>query len=249
MIEGGSIDKQAHAEDAERAIWDTIEFDRAVGVAKRFAEQTNSDSDPNNDTLVVVTADHETSGFSLIGARNPDPRIPRGSRDAARAYRGFTDYKDADRDGYPDETDPPSKLIIGFGASSDRYDDWVSNKLPLPPGVIKNGRAVANPRRDGPEDEDPASRNGTLITGQVENGEVISTFSDPDREPITNAVHTASDIPLTASGPGAMQFVGVQDNTSVFFKMMRSLGGSYQRVYHDGPRISSPRRRRARVPE
>ena len=85
MIEGASIDKQAHAQDAERAIWDTIEFDRAVGVAKRFAEETNSDSDPNNDTLVVVTADHETSGFSLIGVRNPDPRIPRGSRDTVRA--------------------------------------------------------------------------------------------------------------------------------------------------------------------
>ena len=249
MIEGASIDKQAHAEDADRAIWETIEFDRAVGVAKRFAEQTNSDSDPNNDTLVVVTADHETSGFSLIGARNPDPRIPRGSRDAARAYTGFTDYKDADGDGYPDETDPPSKLIIGFGASSDHYDDWISNKLPLQPGVVKNGRAVANPRRDGPEDADPASRNGTLITGQVENGEVTSGFLDPDREPITNAVHTASDIPLTASGPGAMQFVGVQDNTSVFFKMMRSLGGSYQRVYYDGPRNASRQRRRPRVPE
>jgi len=95
MIEGASIDKQAHFEDADRAIWETIEFDRAVGVAKRFAEQTNSDADPNNDTLVIVTADHETGGFSLIGARNPDPRIPRGSRDAARAYRGFPDYSDA----------------------------------------------------------------------------------------------------------------------------------------------------------
>jgi alkaline phosphatase len=184
--------------------------------------------------------------FSLIGARNPDPRIPRGSRDAARAYRGFTDYKDSDGDGYPDETDPPNKLIIGFGASSDHYDDWISNKLPLPPGVIKNGRAVANPRRDGPDDADTASRNGTLITGQVENGEVTSTFLDPDREPITNAVHTATDIPLTASGPGALQFVGVQDNTSVFFKIMRSMGGSYPRIYYDGPG-NAPRRRAKRI--
>ena len=167
MIEGASIDKQAHFEDADRAIWETIEFDRAVGVAKRFAEQTNSDADPNNDTLVIVTADHETGGFSLIGARNPDPRIPRGSRDAARAYRGFPDYRDADGDGYPDEVDPPSKLIVGFGAGIDHYEDWISNKSPLPPTIIKNGRAVANPRRDGPEDADPASRNGTLLTGQV----------------------------------------------------------------------------------
>jgi alkaline phosphatase len=244
MSEGASIDKQAHAQDAVRTIWETIEFDRAVGVAKRFAERTNSDADLNNDTLVIVTADHETSGFSLVGARNPDPRIPRGSRDAARAYRGFTDYKDDDADGYPDEADSPSKLIIGFGAGSDRYEDWISNKRPLPPSVINGGRVVANPRRDGPEDVDPASRNGTLIIGQVENSEVASVAADADREPIIDAVHTASDIPLTASGPGAMQFVGVQDNTSVFFKMMRSLGGSYQRIYYDGPRIRSTRQRR-----
>ncbi|CAN5719671.1 alkaline phosphatase [soil metagenome] len=244
MIEGASIDKQAHAQDADRAIWDTIEFDRAVGVAKRFAERTNSDADPTNDTLVIVTADHETSGFSLVGARNPDPRIPRGSRDAAHAYRGFTDYKDADADGYPDEADPPRKLIVGFGAGSDRYEDWISNKRPLPPFVINGGRVVANPRRDGPADADPPSRNGTLITGQVENSEVASVAANADREPIIDAVHTASDIPLTASGPGAMQFVGVQDNTSVFFKMMRSLGGSYQRVYYDGPRNAFMRQRR-----
>ncbi len=244
MIEGASIDKQAHVEDADRAIWETIEFDRAVGVAKRFAEHTNADENPNNDTLVVVTADHETSGFSLIGARNPDPRIPRGSRDAARAYRGFTDYKDGNGDGYPDEVDPPNKLIVGFGAGTDRYEDWISNKRPLPPTIIKNGRVVANPRRDGPEDADPASRNGTLLTGQVENGEVASVASDREGEPIINAVHTSSDIPLTASGPGAMQFVGVQDNTSIFFKMMRSLGGSYQRIYYDGPRSTTTRQRR-----
>ncbi|MCA1602998.1 MAG: hypothetical protein LC776_15645, partial [Acidobacteria bacterium] len=99
-------------------------------------------------------------------------------------------------------------------------------------------------RRDGPEDADPASRNGTLIIGQVENSEVASVAADADREPIIDAVHTASDVPLTASGPGAMQFVGVQDNTSVFFKMMRSLGGSYQRIYYDGPRSRSTRQRR-----
>ncbi len=40
--------------------------------------------------------------------------------------------------------------------------------------VIKNGRAVVNQRRDGPEDADLASRNGTLFTGQVENGESSS---------------------------------------------------------------------------
>jgi alkaline phosphatase len=235
MIEGASIDKQAHLMDADRTIWETIEFDQAVGIAKRFAEKNNSDSDPNNDTLVIVTADHETSGFSIIGARNPDPSIPRGSRDAARAYRGFPDYKDADGNGYPDQADPPSKLVIGFGAGSDHYEDWHSNLRSLPPAISQQGKVAANPKRDGPEDADPASRHGTLITGQIENGESTSVALEADIEPIINAVHTATDIPLTATGPGALQFIGVQDNTSVFFKMMHSYGGSFQRVYYDGP--------------
>lgn len=246
MIEGASIDLQAHYEDSDRAIWGTIEFDRAVGVARRFAEQTNSDRDPNNDTLVIVTADHETSGFSLIGVRDPDPRIPRGSRDVVRTYVGFTDYQDADGDGYPDEVDPPHKLIVGFGAGTDRYEDWISNKRPLLPTRIEKGRVVANPRRDGPEDADPESRNGTLITGQVANSEVAALASDPDREPRIYAAHTATDIPLSAAGPGAMQFVGVQDNTSVFFKIMRAYGGAYPRVYYDDPRNIPPRRQRRR---
>jgi alkaline phosphatase len=35
----------------------------------------------------------------------------------------------------------------------------------------------------------------------------------------TTAVHTASDIPISAFGRGALLFTGVQDNTDVFFKL------------------------------
>ena len=70
MIEGASIDKRAHAADSERTIWDTIEFDHAVAVALEFAQATNSDRDPYNDTLVIVTADHECGGLGIIGVGN-----------------------------------------------------------------------------------------------------------------------------------------------------------------------------------
>src|SRR5205814_1970119 len=39
MVEGASIDKQSHAMDAERAIDDTLEFDRAIALARSFAEE------------------------------------------------------------------------------------------------------------------------------------------------------------------------------------------------------------------
>ena len=51
MIEGASIDKQAHNMDSERWILDTIEFDNAVGRVKNFVAS-------NPDTLVIITADH-----------------------------------------------------------------------------------------------------------------------------------------------------------------------------------------------
>lgn len=68
MVEGASIDKQSHSTDATRAIWETIEFDRAVGVAKRFAQQ-------RGDTLVVVLADHETGGLTVTGFGGSPPKL------------------------------------------------------------------------------------------------------------------------------------------------------------------------------
>ena len=45
---------------------------------------------------------------------------------------------------------------------------------------------------------------GFLVTGQV---------------PGDNAVHTATDVPLSAFGVGSERFSGVFDNTDVMFKM------------------------------
>jgi alkaline phosphatase len=61
MIEGGRIDHASHANDPLNAALETIEFDQAVKVAKQYVE-----SHPN--TLLIVTADHETGGFAITGS-------------------------------------------------------------------------------------------------------------------------------------------------------------------------------------
>src|SRR5260370_28571105 len=67
MGEGASIDKESHPNNAAGTIWDTIEFDKAVGVARAWAAKRST-----KDTLVVVTADHDQS-MSVIGVSNiPD---------------------------------------------------------------------------------------------------------------------------------------------------------------------------------
>ncbi len=221
MVEGASIDKQAHAMDTERWLLDTLELDRAVKVARDFAQR-------RSDTLVIVTADHETSGVSLIGAsRLTDVKlqeqIAKGGRENVRdpvvglyERAGFPKYRLA-ADGYPETTDVDYRLLVGYGGNADRYEDWRTNPQPLREG---GGHPSANeaqlktyPAR--PTDRDKAG--GYLVTGQVPGG---------------SGAHTATDIPLSAFGPGAYLFTGVIDNTDVFFKLGQlALGGV---VWPDG---------------
>lgn len=59
MVEGGKIDWMCHANDAATVLHEVIDFDNAVKVALEFAK-----AHPD-DTLVVVTGDHETGGLTM----------------------------------------------------------------------------------------------------------------------------------------------------------------------------------------
>lgn len=59
MIEGGSIDWACHSNDAATVIHEVLDLDKAIGVAYEFYQQHP------DETLIVVTADHETGGLGL----------------------------------------------------------------------------------------------------------------------------------------------------------------------------------------
>ena len=58
MVEGSQIDWGGHDNDADYLIQELLDFDKTLGVALDFSKQ-------NGETLVIVTADHETGGFTL----------------------------------------------------------------------------------------------------------------------------------------------------------------------------------------
>jgi len=60
MVEGSQIDWAAHANAADTLIDETLDFDRAAGIALDFAAK-------NGHTLVIITADHETGGVTIVG--------------------------------------------------------------------------------------------------------------------------------------------------------------------------------------
>jgi alkaline phosphatase len=60
MVEGSEIDWGGHDNETGRIVGEVLDFDKAIGRALDFAAK-------DGHTLIVVTADHETGGFSIIG--------------------------------------------------------------------------------------------------------------------------------------------------------------------------------------
>lgn len=60
MIEGSQIDWGGHANNTIYIVNETLDFDRAVGKALEFAAR-------DRETLIIVTADHETGGMAVSG--------------------------------------------------------------------------------------------------------------------------------------------------------------------------------------
>lgn len=120
MVEAASIDKMEHPLDGPRAVYDTIELDQALGVAKRFAAE-------HGDTLVVVTADHNHS-MSIPGTH--DTRVTgQPDRNANGVYGDatFPTYADEDGDGFPENPDPEVQLFFGWSNHPDHRDDFEHN--------------------------------------------------------------------------------------------------------------------------
>ena len=61
MVEGSRIDMESHYNHLKEMILETLDFDRAVGVVLEWMRK-------HPDTLLVVTADHQTGGLSITNA-------------------------------------------------------------------------------------------------------------------------------------------------------------------------------------
>jgi alkaline phosphatase len=64
MVEGGLIDIACHGNDLPRCVAETLAFDRAVEVCATWAHG-------REDTLILVVADHETGGLSVVRDAGP----------------------------------------------------------------------------------------------------------------------------------------------------------------------------------
>ncbi len=191
MIESGHIDKYSHPLDWERAVYDTIMLDKALGVVLDWAKG-------RDDTLVIVVPDH-THGISIVGTVDDDkPGTEMREKVGVYADAGYPNYPAPDARGYPPRVDVSKRLAVFFGNHPDYYETY-RPKLDGP-----NVPAVAGPDRK--------------YTANEKYKDVPGAQFRPGNLPRSadTGVHTADDVVLRAWGPGAEKFHGFMDNTEVF---------------------------------
>ena len=71
MIEGSQVDWGSHYNNISYTVNEMLDFDRAIGEALEYASK-------DGETLIVVTADHETGGLALTGG-DTDKGMVRGN--------------------------------------------------------------------------------------------------------------------------------------------------------------------------
>ncbi|PRH88887.1 alkaline phosphatase [Labrys okinawensis] len=191
MVEAATVDKMSHAQDGERSLYDTIEFDKAIGVAREFART-------HPDTLIVATGDH-THSMSIIGTVDDSkPGTDMREKVGIYAEAGFTNYEDKDGDGYPDKIDPSKRLAIVYGNYPDHYETF-SPKLdgPYEPAIQNEKKEyVANPAyKDVP--------GAVFVQGNIPRNN-------------DSTAHAVDDVVLQATGPGAEGFKGYLEESDVY---------------------------------
>ena len=121
LVEGSQIDWAAHDNDVVGVISEMEDFNAAVAAALEFAARSG-------DTLLVITADHETSGMSL--GRDDiyrwDPRPIRGMQAT------------------------PAALTADFVAADESLSDFLASRLPF--ALTEQERGVLD---DTPRDQEP----------------------------------------------------------------------------------------------
>jgi alkaline phosphatase len=107
MIEGSQIDWGGHAGNPNYIMTEMIDFDKAIGKVLDFAKK-------DGNTLVIVTADHETGGFAVL----------KGSRMGA-VKGGFGDiYSDKAKSYYHTGTMIP---VFAFGPGAEHFSGIYEN--------------------------------------------------------------------------------------------------------------------------
>lgn len=215
MVEGGKIDWACHANDAATSIHDTIAFDQAVKEALSFYYQYP------DDTLIVVTGDHETGGMTIgFSGTGYSTYLPQLSLQKM-SYEAFDEHIDSFRADHVAFEEVLPIIEENFGLIAPQNAQYGSNKnLILSDYEFQLLHDAYNMSMI-----DPSIRSLTqkdkLSYGYYEPFSVTITHLLNNKSGIgwTSYSHTGLPTAVYAIGQGAEFFAGNYDNTKVYEKL------------------------------
>jgi alkaline phosphatase len=215
MVEGGKIDWACHANDAVAAIGDMLDFDKAVGVALDFYRRHRQE------TLIVVTGDHETGGLTIGHATTGyaahyDQLIGQTNSFEYFGMNQWVAHKAAYAGSCPTADINPDMMNLmddTFGLIYADLNDYQKKKLD---DAYDKSLCGSN---DNSADEN------ALLYGSYEPIIVTITHILNENASIgwTSYSHTGVPVPVFAQGREATRFAGFYDNTDIAKKLAKAM--------------------------
>jgi alkaline phosphatase len=213
MVEGGKIDWACHANDAGAAIHDVLALDNAIKEAVRFAEAHPQD------TLIIITGDHETGGMTIGFAGTQYETFFDKVALQKKSYIAFNDdiltpYKQNTIRNRARLADLIPAIRDSFGLDYDSLSKFQQEQLEF-----------AFQRSMGDEVERSVAEDQYLLYGGYEPLTVKITQIMNQTAGIgwTSYAHTGVPVSTFAMGVHQELFSGYYDNTDIFRKMASAM--------------------------
>lgn len=207
MVEGGKIDWASHSNDGASVFQEVIDFDEAIKVAYEFYSQHP------DETLIVVTADHETGGISIgNGSYNLNLQALKSQK---MSEGKFTKVINDLRAKYKNQV--PWEAIQQ--ALKENFGFWDSVKL------NEKQEARLKAVYDKSFGNQPVNLEKTLYSqDEPLAGEAKRILNSIANVGWTSGGHSAGYVPVYAIGANAQLFQGRMDNTEIPAKIAEAAG-------------------------
>lgn len=204
MVEGGNIDHAGHGNDPGSVVKEIINFQESIKVAYNFYKQHP------NETLIVITADHDTGGLT-IGVKDGNSKI-----DAIKNL----DYQRISKEQF---SDLAAKEI---GRDWAGMKELIAEKLGLFNQIAVNEIEEARMLDSfGKVKAGVAKGNKTLYKEYNNFAEtVFDIFNHKAHFGFTTGSHTGNPVPVFAIGVGADQFKCLNNNIDIPAKFRKLTG-------------------------
>ena len=201
MTEGGRIDSVCHSNDAATVLQEVIEFDKAVRIAKAFADKHPEE------TLIVVTGDHETGGLTLgfagTGYKSYIENLKYQKCSLTELTRKINAIGDSKKSVTMDDIKPLMKKYFNMAYKSDKAR--TADALILTSAEEKQ---LANAFAE-------QFPNGKNKGGWAMARNIVRIFNNKCALGWTTGAHTALPVLTTAYGKSSDMFNGFIDNTDI----------------------------------